>query len=448
DEWYNILQYKGEDGELFRKTHRLHIQAPREHAKTTCLAVKYPLYKLGQNQNLRVMIISKTSTLARHIGSEIKANIDYNQKYNYIFPEVKKGRPWTDKEFTVERTRIMKTPTFRGIGLHGDPTGDRSDLIILDDPFDEEEVRTKAQREKVVTFIEKRIIPLLVPDGELIAIGTRWHYDDYWENLLKKSIEEGGMYVVKVYQAINYMDPENLLQPYALWPQRWDLERLAARKAEIGSLYFNCLYMNDPTGLEGLIFKEKWLQYYDPNQLRFFSKMLIFQGVDPAISEDPKANYTAIVTVAFNYYRNCFYIMDIYRGHLDFPDQLRMINKKYKQWQQIAENYGWGFQAIGVESVAYQKALARTTFMQGLPIKEIKRKQNKLMRMVGLSPHFEGGRFFLPDPAVERPSWLEPFIEEYVSFPRGVNDDMLDALDCAVEAAGVEGAREWAFYFG
>jgi len=113
-----------------------------------------------------------------------------------------------------------------------------------------------------------------------------------------------------------------------LWPEVWPKHRLLERKAEIGSLKFNCLYMNDPTGLEGLIFKEKWLQYYDPNQLRFFSKMLVFQGVDPAISEDPSANYTAIVTLAYNYYRNCFYFLDIYREHLDFPDQVRMIVRK------------------------------------------------------------------------------------------------------------------------
>ncbi|GAI73893.1 unnamed protein product [marine sediment metagenome] len=169
----------------------------------------------------------------------------------------------------------------------------------MDDPFDEAEVRTQTQRDKVATWIEKVVIPILSPTGTLIASGTRWHYADYWGNLMAKDIKKGGMYVVKIYRC--FPDDKS-----ALWPEMWPKHRLLERKAEIGSLKFNCLYMNDPTGLEGLIFKEKWLQYYDPNQLRFFSKMLVFQGVDPAISEDPGADYTAIVTLAYNYYRNCF----------------------------------------------------------------------------------------------------------------------------------------------
>ena len=54
--------------------------------------------------------------------------------------------------------------------------------------------------------------------------------------------------------------------------------------------------------------------------------------------------------------------------------------------------------------------------------------------MLGLSPHFENGHFYLPDPSVERVGWLDLFTEEYLSFPRGVHDDILDAVDCAVEA--------------
>ena len=51
NEWYGMLQ--GDD-----RPRRLHIQAAREHAKTTCLSVKYPLWRVGRNPDLRVMIVS------------------------------------------------------------------------------------------------------------------------------------------------------------------------------------------------------------------------------------------------------------------------------------------------------------------------------------------------------------------------------------------------------
>ena len=431
-EWYSILQPE-------TRPNRFHTQAPRTHAKTTCLSVKYPLWRLGHNHNLRFLYVSKTGTLAKDILSEVRQNIDSNRRLQKVFPDLKPSLPWSTTELTVQRTRLDKTPTMRAVGLHGSITGGRADIIILDDPFDAAEVQTERHRAKVEHWIEKVVIPVLTPTGEIVAVGTRWHQADYWSKLLQKP-----MYVCKIYRC--YPDLEN--PEKTLWPEVWSRERLEARKAEIGTLRFNCLYMNDPTGLEGLIFKEKWLVYYNPEMLRFITDLELYMGVDPAISEDPKADYTAIVVLAWSPHRNLFYILDVYREHLDFPDQVRKIKEKYLQWQQIAASCKWaGPLKIGVESVAYQKALARTTFLQGLPTKEIKTKTNKQMRMLGLSPHFEGGRFLLPDPEVERVPWLQPFIDEYVSFPRGVHDDMLDGVDLAVEVADIT-KPEGGFFFG
>ena len=81
-------------------------------------------------------------------------------------------------------------------------------------------------------------------------------------------------------------------------------------------------------------------------------------------------------------------------------------------------------------------------------IREIKRNRDKVSRMIGLTPYFEAGKFFLPDPEVERVGWLEPFLEEYRSFPRGVHGDTLDALHCAVEAADLRNPYGGGFFFG
>jgi predicted phage terminase large subunit-like protein len=287
----------------------------------------------------------------------------------------------------------------------------------------------------------------------LVVHNTRWHYDDYWNNLIQKSIENGGMYVVKVYRPTEDMnDPASPLK--ALWPDVWSVDQLLARKAEIGTIRFNSLYLNDPSGYEGLIFKEKWLRYYNPYSLHFIQNMQLFMGVDPNISEDPTSDYTAIVVLGFDPSKGEFYVLDIFRKQIEFPDQVREIKAIYEKWRNIVQYYNleksnrWvGPLNVGVETVAYQKALARTVFMQGIPVKEINRKTDKLTRMVGLSPHFEGGRFHFPDPSIEPTPWLQPFIDEYVSFPKGKNDDQLDAIDCAVECADITKGKT-GFYFG
>ncbi len=453
--WYDILQYNKNTplGVAFEKYKRLHLEGPRKHAKTTCISIKYPLWCWGRNPNIRFLFVSKTSSLTEDILNELRGNIDNNKRLHEVFPHLKGDVPWTDRAFNVERSRIDKVKSARGVGLHGSITGGGADRIIMDDPFDEADITTKRQREKVERFIEKVVVPTLFPGGIIIAIGTRWHQQDYWGKLLSRDFrtltdKSITPYVTNVDQAINEEVGKGL---YPLWPEVWDLKRLNMMKGDIGSLRFNCLMQNDPSGYEGVIFKEGWLQYYNPNLLRFIENMELYQGVDPAISEDPSADYTAHLTMGLNRYTMKCYILDIFREHYDFPDQARLIKRKYLQWKEIAKNYGWaGPVKIGIESVAYQKALSQVSLLQGLPAKEIKRsKISKLIRMIGLTPYFEGGRILLPDPFIERASWLQDFVDEYRSFPRGMNDDMLDALDCCVAAADlVSGGEEGGFYFG
>jgi len=433
---------------------RIHIQAPREHAKTTLLSVKYPIWRLGRNPNLRILIVSKTATLAQAIVREIRRNIESNPRIHKVFPNLKPATPWSDTEICVQRDRVMKTSTLRGIGLYGSITGFRADIIILDDPFDQHETRTEGQRLKIEEFIEKVVIPILDPEGEVIYVGTRWHYDDYWGKLLSRSQETGGEVFCKVYQAINYLDPDDPEggPRYSLWPQKWSLEKLEERRRDIGTPNFNCLYQNDPRGLEGLFFKKEWITWYDPHILKTIPELYIFQGVDPAIGESPESKRTAIATVALDPRDMGIFMLDIYAAQIDFPTQLKKISEYSKRtaWLTIPEKRGLKPLKLGVEANAYQKALSRTAQMAALPVVECKTTEGKPDRMLSLQPHFENGRIRWPDPKKlgYTPRWLEELLNEYLSFPRGKYTDMLDALDFAIEVADKSGSAEVTAFFG
>ena len=433
---------------------RIHIEAPREHAKTTHVAVKYPLWRWGHDQNLRIFVISKTATLAEAIVGEIKSNIDVNERLQRVFPQLQPSKPWTSSVFRLRRTRIMKTDSAKGIGLFGSITGFRADIIILDDPFDQKETRTEGQRAKIVEFIEKVVFTILEPEGEVIYIGTRWHYDDYWGNLLAKAIEAGGNVFCKIYKSINYVDPEDTAScEYALWPQKWPLEALYQRRSDIGTPNFNCLYQNDPRGLEGIFFKDKWITWYDPAILNTIPDLYLFQGVDPAIGESPESKQTSIFTIALDPRKMDIYMIDNYAEKMDFPTQLKKIYEYSKRdtWP--------GFLhakrklkplKIGIESNAYQKALSRTAQMEALPVVECHTTLGKPDRMLSLQPHFESGRIKWPNPKLLgfEPTWLEPLKMEFLSFPRGKYTDRLDSLDFAIEVADSSGAGELTAFFG
>jgi predicted phage terminase large subunit-like protein len=417
DEWFRLLERE--------RARRLLILAPRSHAKTTCVSVKYPLWRLGRDTDLRILIVGKTATVAESILREIKGHIEGNLRYQQLFPGLKPGKPekWTDSEIIVRRRRIDKNPSISALGLHGSVIGRRADLIICDDIIDEANVTTQHQRAKVETWFNKVLMPVLEPYGQVIVVGTRWHYADLYARLMENP---------------EYQDPNPIvLQCYMedapIWPERWSREDLEAKRREIGSLAFNCQYMNDPSGLEGILFKGEWLHYYvpagagveDPDLVEAPEELLVYQGVDPAISERPEADYTCIVTIGVDPESLDVYMLDVVRMHLDFPAQMKLIGMKAAEHRPVK---------IGVESNAYQRALSRMGYIQGLPVVEVHTHRDRLTRMIGLAPHFENGRIRLPLHA----SWLDDFVEEYLSYPRGAHDDQLDALDIAVEI-GVSG---------
>lgn len=437
DEIYNVLMYKGEAGRKFGETRRLHIEAPREHAKTTCVSVKYVLWRIGRDPNIRVVVISRTGALAQDINREVRRNIENNPLYHRVFPEIVPDKPWGDERFQIERDLIMKDATFYGTGLEGSVTGIRGDILILDDPFDLNEVRTKAQREKVRNWIDSVTISILPPSGELISVGTRWHEDDYWGATLEKSVEKGGDWVCKVYRAIeNYDDDPSEWR--VLWPERWTAEALEKRRRDLGSLMFKSLMQNDPYGMEGALFDKEWLSYYDPG---FCSEGLMknfafIMAVDPAISESPEADRTAIVTIAVDRRNRDVYVLDVWAGKIDFPSQVKKIDEYASRVNLPFIPGKTKIFKVGVESQAYQKALYQSLYPLGLPVVEVKRSRNKHDRIMGLQPNFENGRIKLPDPDKIRVNWMDKFMGEYLSYPRGKYMDILDSLEITMELAG------------
>jgi predicted phage terminase large subunit-like protein len=398
--------------------------------------VKYVLWRIGRDPNLRVVVISRTGALAASINREVRRNIDNNERYRRVFPEIQADSPWGDEAFQVKRKAIMKSPTFYGTGLEGSVTGIRGDLLILDDPFDLNEVRTEASREKVRSWIDSVTISILPPDGELVSIGTRWHEDDYWGTTLGKSVENGGDWVCKVYRAIeNYDDPPEKWR--VLWPERWSAEALEKRQRDVGSLMFRSLYQNDPYGLKGALFKEEWLTYYDP---KIFAEthpkyFVFFMAVDPAISEDPEADQTAIVTIAFDLRTSDIYVINIWTGRINFPKQVKKIIEYAKRRRLPGFPFpkGVSITKIGIESVAYQKALYSSLYNKNLPVVEVKTGiRSKLERMLGLQPNFENGRIKFPKGNITY-NWIDKFMSEYLSYPRGKHDDILDSLEIAVK---------------
>lgn len=446
--WFDELQFGKRDpfGNWYYPSRQLRL-APRGSGKSTCVAKKAPIWILGNNPNVRLLIVTKTGTLARTINRSIRRSVEGNEKISRVFPNLKPSSPWTDDELTVQNSRSDGFPSITAVGLHGTITGRRADRIIVDDIIDKENVWTEASRIKTKEWWDEVVMPILEPNGSIWAIGTRWHQKDIYAQWMENPLWAEDVEVMTAYKTVlNEKGQREMVydennKPISYWPSRWTLESLDDRRRELGSLVFNAQYMNDPSGYEGILFKGEWLTHYnsmDAAWQHYLSEEYeVYMGLDPAISESPEADWTAIVVIGLNPTTMDVYILDIYRGHLDFPEQVKKLQEMYAKWRPLK---------IGIETNVRQ-ALARMGYLSGLPVIEIRQGMNKMSRLIGLSPHFENGRLKLPDPDHEYKTWYDDFVTEYLMYPRGSNDDQLDGLDLAVEVADIQRSRG-AFRFG
>jgi predicted phage terminase large subunit-like protein len=195
-----------------------------------------------------------------------------------------------------------------------------------------------------------------------------------------------------------------------LWPEYWTLERLEERRKQIGSIFFNCQYQNDPTGMQGDLLQSEWLHNWTEEPSSMLPK---YAGVDPALGE---GDLQGIATLSYDRTKHVGYLEDVYAERTGFPAFLQKI-------QQLHATHHYS--KIYIESNAFQKALTFIEELRGLPIVASVTSHDKEQRFISMSSHFESGRV-LVNPMLNVNS---EFWTEWVQFPRGQSDDALDAVE-------------------
>lgn len=199
------------------------------------------------------------------------------------------------------------------------------------------------------------------------------------------------------------------------FPERLTREFLDNARKVMGSYLWSNQYQNEVIPRDEIVFRPEWIRYYT----ELPSRKHTFAFVDPAISLEDGADYTGVVVVDVDV-TNSWYVRVAQRYRITPTQTVDLIFKIIKEYQPMC---------IGVESVAYQKALIYMIDVASrdkrviAPIKEIKpdNQVSKEYRIQGLVPRFEWGRIFLSKGFTD----LE---DELSSFPRAKHDDLLDAL--------------------
>lgn len=420
------------------------VVCPPGSGKSTWISEIAPPWMIGNNPQELILHLHANDEKANAYLTTMQQVFEHNTFHAQIFPDVvpDKDRGWSSRglyfkwrDYTGKWPIIdkegwahqgAKDPQYVSIGFMGGAIGRRADKIILDDPFDPNEIDSKVWRDRFKRRFKTVIKSRLKPGGRIIFVCNRWHFDD-----MVPELETMGYELVTFPAIIEVRDEAGMLMwEKSYWPEVWSIEALKEIKKDLGATDWNCLYMGHPGGKDGLTFKRDWLQYVavdeerkcfrvptaDGVEIVSFNACRWFQAVDPAASVKTRADYFVIATVAFHQGR--FFIVDLVRRRLEGPDQPDLIHTSYEKWHP----YG-----VGVEKTAYQLTLIQYCVRLGLPIIELPRHGDKESRHKTLAAHYQNMQVFHRKDA----TWLHDYETELLEQPLSAHDDQVDAVaDC------------------
>ena len=154
--------------------------APRGEAKSTYETQLGSLWCVVTNRKHMIGLIMNTEEQAAEMLEAIKAELDTNPRLLMDFPDAcGRGRVWqATTAVTANNIKIRIGGTGKKIrGMKHGPY--RPDLIFLDDLENDENVRDKAQRDKVEKYVLSAVLGLAGPAGgmDVFWVGTSLHYD-------------------------------------------------------------------------------------------------------------------------------------------------------------------------------------------------------------------------------------------------------------------------------
>jgi hypothetical protein len=365
--------------------------------------------------------------------------VEYNRLWAQTF-NLRKGGKWTSEEIEIFHGTDEVPIRVIAIGITGSTRGVnvddyRPDLIVVDDPSDEENTATLEQRTKTEDLILGSLKNSLAPASEaplakIVLLQTLLHPEDpisacdsdpAWDSLRISIFDENGE---------------------SAWPERWTTEELLKEKENYVRRGKLALWMREMecTIVSGELsaFRPELVQYWEVLPER--DELVVFVSVDPVPPPSEKAimnglkgnDYEAWAAVGvwidpYSLVKKIFVLETrTSRGH--DPDwSIKVFFEMLDSWQPLM---------VKVESVAYQRTLKwlleRAMQARGKyvlvkdDVPEKRKKSYRIIDSIGTALH-------------ERQLYLHPSQSTLVGaiqdYPNVSSDDEIEAVSVAVQEA-------------
>ncbi len=438
-----------------REIQKLLINIQPRSSKSTLVSVLYPAWCWTHTPTERFLTASYALNLAMR-DSNRHRRIVKSEWFRERWPHL----VIVDDNDTKSSFENSQTGTRQITSTDGTTTGLGGNQLIVDDPHNAKEAESAVKREAAIQWYRESFANRVNPGRPpvRIVVMQRLHQADLsgyligeggWDHLCLPTEFEAG--ATRKTTSIGWTDPRKE-EGEVLWKERYDTEQgrldLDDLKKTLGAVGVAGQLQQRPVPRGGSTFKQEWLRFWYPDDQPTPEPVAV-QKADGSMVECPQKPKPKIDSgTVLNSWDLAFkggekndwvvgqvwargvkeeranhYLLHQRRGHFDFVETAAAV-------KHLA--YDWNPATILVEEKANGSAIITSLKAEVPGIIPINPEGGKESRASGIAPLFEAGNIFLPHPKSPGHDWVQAYIDELCMFPRGANDDQVDATTQAL----------------
>lgn len=452
------------------------ILAAPEHAKSTTVSLWYVLYRIAQDQDIRIAVVSKSSDKANDMLRRIKRyltepHLYANSERNLIadfggFQPMHGELEWSATRLFVKQRRSgERDPTVQALGIGKQIYGTRLDLLILDDSLVLDNQRTEHNREQLDQWFTAEARSR-VQQGQTIICGTRLHPLDLYGQW-RKALQGHPLYREVIIPALldEWTEDER-----PSWPEYWNMkgtesyeegrdgepvvvgyrQGLLDIRSEVMARnpdQWKLVYQQENVEETSMIFRPDHIdKAFDLGSGRkrgmVYPHEVLILGVDPAVS-----GRAASVLVAFDPNTRVRTVIDMVVARNLGATGLRQT-LMYNFWDKY-KDHGISFTVLevnyaptimGDESFMTRAAAAGTmvrSFRTTARGKKVGSKWDEEYGVASLAALFGGGLIGIAGATPDDRVHFQPLVDDLLMFPFADEQDAVMALWFANSEAGI-----------
>ncbi|MBI1405247.1 MAG: hypothetical protein GC145_03870 [Caulobacter sp.] len=417
--WLKILE-RVEAGDL----QRVMCFMPPGAAKSTYAVDVFTPWFLAKGDDRSVLVVTYASDLAVRRGRRARA-VARQPVFRQVF-----GVGPLKSHAGAGSWSLDNRSDWMGAGILAGLTGNRADLIVIDDPVKgRAEADSALIRRRTREEFDDTVRTRLKAGGRIVLIQTRWHEDDLAGQLLPADYDGRSGPVAcrdgEVWEVVNLPaqaeradDPLGRAAGEYLWPEYWGPEHWS--QFRVNPRTWNALFQQRPRPDEGSYFeRSKFRRFADPElpaDLRYYG------ASDYAVSEG-RGDYTRLTVWGLDD-RGGLWRVAAWGGQTSADVWIEAQVSLIERFRPLGGIRRWFGEAGVIQKAVGPMLLSKMRERRvHCDLKWLASSQDKPARARAAQSLVMAGRVHVRDDADG-----DCFIEECVAFPAGRHDDEVDCL--------------------